>query len=182
MSRAPSFWGDVAVAWTERGVAGVAWAADEAEMIAGAAARLRRAGRGEAVVERVESWPEERLPGLRAALRLGEAWSGPYDEDGCPSFYRAVWAACRRIPKGEVRSYGWLAREAGRPGAVRAAGGAMAANPFMLITPCHRVVPADLRIGQYGGGGPQVKLRLLELEGVDVSSLRAVGVALAYGH
>ncbi|MBE3590094.1 MAG: methylated-DNA--[protein]-cysteine S-methyltransferase [Firmicutes bacterium] len=182
VARTDSFWGEVSVAWTERGVAGVSWAADEAAMVTEALARLRRAGRGEAVVERAAAWPEERLPGLRAALRRGEAWPGPYDEDGAPPFYRAVWAACRRIPRGEVRTYAWLAQEAGRPRAARAAGGAMAANPFLLITPCHRVLPAGGQPGNYGGGGPEVKTRLLALEGAlpALSGLRPA--ASAYGH
>src|SRR3990172_4127356 len=47
-------------------------------------------------------------------------------------FYRAVWETTRTVPFGEVRSYGWLAAQAGRPRAARAAGGAMASNEIPI--------------------------------------------------
>ena len=87
------------------------------------------------------------------------------DMEGAPPFFRAAWEACRRIPRGETRSYGWLAEAAGRPGAARAAGQAMARNRFAPIVPCHRVVGGGGDLHGYGGGLP-VKARLLELEGV----------------
>jgi methylated-DNA-[protein]-cysteine S-methyltransferase len=74
-------------------------------------------------------------------------------------------AAARRIPWGEVVSYGELAALAGRPGAARAAGSFCADNRLSLIIPCHRVVAAN-GIGGYGSAGPQLKRRLLALEGV----------------
>ncbi len=78
-------------------------------------------------------------------------------------FFRAAWAACRSIPAGETRSYAWLAAAAGRPGACRAAGQAMARNRFSLIVPCHRVIGSDGGLHGYGGG-LDVKARLLEQE------------------
>ena len=69
------------------------------------------------------------------------------------------------IPWGEVVSYGELAALAGRPGAARAAGSFCAENRFSLIIPCHRVVAAN-GIGGYGIAGPELKRRLLALEGV----------------
>ncbi len=82
-----------------------------------------------------------------------------------PLFYRRVWAACARIPKGETRSYGWIARRIGRPGAARAVGRALAANPFAPAIPCHRVIGADGRLGGYSGpGGLRTKIRLLKKE------------------
>ena len=62
------------------------------------------------------------------------------DMDGAPPFFRTAWEACRAIPRGETRSYGWLAAAAGSPRAVRAAGQAMAHNPLAFVIPCHRVV------------------------------------------
>ena len=59
------------------------------------------------------------------------------------------------IPRGEVRPYGWIAAEIGRPKAVRAVGTALGHNPVPLIVPCHRVVRSDGMIGQYSLGGPQ---------------------------
>jgi methylated-DNA-[protein]-cysteine S-methyltransferase len=76
-------------------------------------------------------------------------------------------AAARRIPWGEVVSYGELAALAGRPGAARAAGSFCADNRLSLIIPCHRVVAAN-GIGGYGSAGPQLKRRLLALEGVQL--------------
>ncbi len=80
-------------------------------------------------------------------------------------FHRKAMAACRRIPAGSHLTYGALARAAGRPGAARAAGSAMARNPLPLLIPCHRVVPASRGPGAYGPG-PALKRRLLALEGL----------------
>jgi methylated-DNA-[protein]-cysteine S-methyltransferase len=81
-----------------------------------------------------------------------------------PAFFGAAWTACRGIPPGETRSYSWLAAAAGRPLAARAAGQAMARNPFVLIVPCHRVIASNGDLRGYGAGGLRVKARLLELE------------------
>ena len=83
-----------------------------------------------------------------------------------PAFSRAVWTACAEIPKGEVRTYGWVARRIGRPGAARAVGQALGKNPFAPMVPCHRVVGADGRMTGYSGpGGVARKRRLLLAEG-----------------
>lgn len=73
--------------------------------------------------------------------------------------------ACHLIHRGEVITYGELAARAGSPGAARAAGSAMAANPLPVVIPCHRVVGAAGRVGQYSAGGPGAKRRMLEAEG-----------------
>ena len=86
------------------------------------------------------------------------------DFSGVTPFFNAAWNACRSIPSGETRSYGWLAAEAGSPLAMRAAGQAMARNRFSLIIPCHRVIASDGGLGGYGGGGLGVKARLLQME------------------
>ena len=67
------------------------------------------------------------------------------------AFQRACWRACRAIPRGEVRTYAWLAARAGRPGAARAAGQAMRRNPMPIVVPCHRVVGTGARLGGYAG-------------------------------
>ncbi len=67
------------------------------------------------------------------------------------AFQRACWQACRAIPRGEVRTYAWLAARAGRPAAARAAGQAMRRNPMPIVVPCHRVVGAGSRLGGYAG-------------------------------
>ena len=67
-------------------------------------------------------------------------------------FQQAVWALVRRIPAGETRSYGELARALGRPTASRAVGGANGANPACLAIPCHRVIGAGGALTGYAWG------------------------------
>lgn len=86
------------------------------------------------------------------------------DLGDAPPFYAAAWDACRRIPAGETRSYAWLAAEAGRPGAARAAGQAMAKNRLALVIPCHRVIGSSGDLHGYGAGGLAVKAKLLQME------------------
>ena len=76
------------------------------------------------------------------------------------------------IPRGEVRPYGWIAAEIGRPKAVRAVGTALAHNPVPLVVPCHRVVRSDGSIGQYSLGGPAAKRTILAAEGLDPDAAR----------
>ena len=78
-------------------------------------------------------------------------------------FQIAVWNAIRKIPYGEVRTYGEVAWMAGYPRAARAVGTACRKNPVLLIVPCHRVVAAD-GLGGYGGR-PDIKRAILRLEG-----------------
>ncbi len=85
---------------------------------------------------------------------------GPMSE-----FRRRVLTCCRRIPYGRTVSYAKLAAQAGSPGAARAVGNCMAANPIPLLIPCHRVICADSRIGAYSAlGGTAMKQRLLAME------------------
>ncbi len=86
-------------------------------------------------------------------------------EDAAP-FHRQAWGACRTIPAGETRTYKWLAAEAGRPRAPRAAGQSMARNRLPIIVPCHRVISSDGGLGGFGRDASQLdlKARLLELE------------------
>lgn len=79
-------------------------------------------------------------------------------------FQRDLAAALRRVPRGEVVTYGELAALAGRPRAPRAAGTFCAQNRLAVFIPCHRVVSAD-GLGSYGELGVDYKRRLLELEG-----------------
>lgn len=111
--------------------------------------------------------PEE----VRRALRTGDTSALVFDLAGLTTFQREVLEVTRTIPVGEVRSYGWVAAQIGRPAAVRAVGTALGHNPVSLLIPCHRVVRADGSLGQYGHG-PEMKRRLLAFEGADVSSLR----------
>lgn len=103
---------------------------------------------------------------VRGAVRLRTAFGGPVDLTRAGPFEQEVLAALRRIPVGEVRTYGEIARAVGQPGAARAVGTACARNPVPLLIPCHRVVRGDGSLGGYSlTGGVGLKRRLLESEG-----------------
>jgi methylated-DNA-[protein]-cysteine S-methyltransferase len=90
----------------------------------------------------------------------------PLDLDAGSPFERSVWDAARRIPCGEVRSYGDIAREIGAPQGAQAVGVALGRNPVPVIVPCHRVLAADGRSGGFSApGGVATKFRILEIEG-----------------
>ena len=91
----------------------------------------------------------------------------PLSPEGTP-FQVKVWEALRRIPYGELLSYGDIANAVGSPGAARAVGSACGANPLPIIIPCHRVIAGSGAIGGYSAlaGGVGVKRRLLNIEGV----------------
>jgi methylated-DNA-[protein]-cysteine S-methyltransferase len=78
-------------------------------------------------------------------------------------FQRAVYQAIQRIPYGETRSYAQVARDAGRPRALRAAGAASGANPLPLVIPCHRVISGDGHLRGYAGG-VRLQRKLLAME------------------
>ena len=90
--------------------------------------------------------------------------SFPVDLPECTEMQRKTWLSLRDIPRGETRSYGWLARHVGAPHAPRAIGAAVGANPIPLWLPCHRVVASDGSLHGFGGG-LAMKSALLELEG-----------------
>jgi O-6-methylguanine DNA methyltransferase len=84
-----------------------------------------------------------------------------------------VLRTLNRIPRGEVRSYSWLAQQVGRPRAVRAVANVVARNMVPFVVPCHRVVPAGGGVGKYAYGS-RMKRELLKREGVDVDELDAL--------
>jgi methylated-DNA-[protein]-cysteine S-methyltransferase len=79
-------------------------------------------------------------------------------------FELAVLKATLEIPFGETRSYQWIARRIGKPGAVRAVGSALRKNPWPLIIPCHRVIRSDGSPGLYAGKDDGRKKELIVLE------------------
>ncbi len=107
--------------------------------------------------ERIEAYLEgDRIEFDADAVDVGDA----------SSFLRASWSACLGIPYGETRTYKWLAEQAGRPRAPRAAGQAMARNRLPIVVPCHRVVASDGSLHGFGRGASQLDLkqRLIDLE------------------
>lgn len=85
-------------------------------------------------------------------------------------FERKVLEILTKIPRGEVRTYTWVAKKAGNPKAVRAVGNICARNVVPFVVPCHRVVPSSGGIGNYAFGSP-VKRALLKREGVPIEAL-----------
>jgi methylated-DNA-[protein]-cysteine S-methyltransferase len=106
--------------------------------------------------------------GAIAALLQGEPADLAFarlDMEGIEPFARAVYEAARRIPPGRVSTYGAIAAELGDPGAAKAVGQALGANPFALVVPCHRVVAAGGKLGGFSANGGRItKRRLLEIE------------------
>ena len=94
-------------------------------------------------------------------------FSESLDLTGGTAFQKRVWKAMLKIPSGETRSYGWLARQVGGRSKARAVGAACGSNPIPIIVPCHRVLRENGDLGGYGGG-LSVKRKLLKLEGAKV--------------
>ena len=150
--------GRLFAAWNPRGVAYVTLTDDESVFVDRFVTRfarpLRAADRPPAALRR--ALETGRVP---ASLRL--------DLDHLRPFHKAVLDATSRIPYGEVRSYAWVAKEAGNPLAVRAAGTALGRNPLPFVVPCHRVIRSDGTAGHYGYG-TDTKRAMLRAEGVDL--------------
>ena len=148
--------GQVLIAATGRGLCSI--------KLGGSADELKRLLRSEYGAADLH---EEPLPHLQRGVLScieGDGTLGriPLDIRGTV-FQRKVWEALRRIPRGETRSYGEIAREIGAPRAVRAVGSACGANPVAVVVPCHRAVRSDGSLGGYAWGLER-KSRLLALE------------------
>ena len=155
--------GPVYVAWNPRGVSAAARMASAAEF---------------------EEWFRKDVgrrlmpasPPTDLAARIEYQLSGKrrmqFDLRGLTAFQQAVLRKTLEIPRGQVRPYGWIAREIGHPAAVRAVGSALANNPIPYFIPCHRVIRTDGLIGNYGGGGPEAKKSILTMEGVELKRLQ----------
>lgn len=126
-----------------------------------ALAELSRAGRTVRDLPRtgeVRRQIAEYFAGERRVFDLPLALAGT-------DFQNSVWRELQRIPFGETRGYGEIAKAIGRPGAARAVGRAAGANPIPIIIPCHRCLGADGSLIGFAGG-LEIKRRLLALEGI----------------
>jgi O-6-methylguanine DNA methyltransferase len=155
--------GDLFVSFNDHGVSALVPAGGVADPAALLEARSGRPAYPAAPPDRLRS-------ALERTLRTGRLGNLPVDLRRVTPFQRDVLDKTAEIPAGEVRPYGWVAREIGRPGAVRAVGSALGANPVPIVVPCHRVVRTDGRIGDYAFGR-DTKARLLHGEGVDTEAL-----------
>jgi len=163
--------GPLVVAWNGLGVSAVEAAPNDAAFEASHLARTgRSAHRATALPDGLASAIGRRLAGDRR-VRID------LDLRGHTDFERDVWQKALEIPRGEVRPYGWIAAEIGRPKAVRAVGTALGHNPVPLIVPCHRVVRTDGTIGQYSLGGPGNKRTILRAEGLDLPRLEELAAS-----
>ena len=156
----PSPFGQCLVMRTDRGVCGLAFTSP-----------ARRGGTFEELARGFEAAAFVEDAGATAGIArtmFGEPAGG--GGDGLitlhlrgTSFQIKIWRALLAIPPGCVTSYGDLARRIGAPGASRAAGSAVGANPVAWIIPCHRVIRASGILGEYRWGGGR-KLAMLSLE------------------
>jgi len=152
--------GWMGVALTPRGILRLSY---PAQHMAKALDAVAWAGAGEPAAE------DPRVPTLAEELEAffqGKPvrFSVPPDLSAGTPFQRRVWAALLKIPRGETRTYQWIARRLKRPQAVRAVGAAVGANPIPFVVPCHRVVGNDGSLCGFAGG-IALKRRLLAMEG-----------------
>ena len=101
--------------------------------------------------------------------QLDAYFSGSLQEFDLPFFATGtvfqlmVWEELMKIPYGETRSYGELAKLIGKPQAARAVGAALHNNPVAILIPCHRVVGSNGKLTGFAGG-LDAKQHLLDLE------------------
>lgn len=170
--------GPIGLAATTRGLSALAPVVpDEGERRFGATREMTGLGplfalgrRGRPTARRVAHEARGALPprlaeavaALRAYLAGAPRLDVALDLVGTP-FQLAVWRALLEIPFGETATYGEVASRVGRPGAARAVGAAVGANPVSLLVPCHRVVGTDGSLTGFGWG-LALKRRLLAHE------------------
>jgi len=162
----PTSLGRLLVAATERGVCRVALGdnagALEQDLLAefpGARVVQDKSGKLQGWVTSILAYLDGRAPDLDLPLDIRAT-----------AFQRRVWQELQRIPFGQTRTYGEVARRIGTPKATRAVAQACANNPVALVIPCHRVVREDGELGGYRWG-LQRKRSLLQKENQDMQRL-----------
>lgn len=159
--------GICAIAWGERGIVATS-------LPAGGEREVRARLRGR-FPEAVETAPPE--PIRRAIDTIVAHLAGTLDPltdididlEGVPEFHRRVYEVARAIPPGKTLTYGEVAEKLDSPGAARAVGAALGANPFPIIVPCHRILGAGGKTGGFSApGGTTTKMRMLTIEGAEV--------------
>jgi methylated-DNA-[protein]-cysteine S-methyltransferase len=145
--------GRLTLAGSDAGLAAILWENDRPGRV-----RLNIVGEdaGHPLLVEAERQLGEYFAGTRSRFDLKLDFNGT-------DFQKLVWNALLTIPFGQTRSYRQIARQIGRPAAVRAVGAANGRNPISIIAPCHRVIGANGALTGFAGG-LQVKERLLALE------------------
>lgn len=151
--------GQVFVAFNDRGLSAVMRGESASDFEQAARALLGRP------VHPADEPPARLVAALERSLRGEGRRALRFDLRGLSEFEQAVLLKALEIPRGEVRPYAWVAREIGRPKAVRAVGTALAHNPIPIFIPCHRVVLSDGTLGRYSMGGDEIKRAILAAEG-----------------
>jgi len=161
-----TYWGWMGIGATDGGVSAVVLPKTSRRAVEQA---LKKSGQAGSLVHRAgATTAANHVKAARAAIEgyltgTQRSFALAIDLGSQPRFRRRVLGVLQRIPYGRVRSYGWVARKLGKPGATRAVGGACGANPVPLLVPCHRVVASDGSLGGFSGG-LTIKKRLLRLE------------------
>ena len=155
-SRFDSSIGRVFVLSTPKGVSQITFDIDEFEkgLTNLDAVRFLEGGEAKRATEQIRLYLEGKLKKFQVNLDISS---------GTP-FQVSVWKELLKIPYGEVKTYGEIARRIRKPHAARAVGNAVGANPIPIIIPCHRVVASN-GIGGYSCG-VEIKKKLLEIEGM----------------
>lgn len=153
--------GPIYLAVSERGLVAIEFGEDEGLFLQRLRSRtnaepVRSPARVTAAAEQLQAY----LAGQRSAFDL------PLDLGLLTAFQRKVLMTVMGVPRGEVTTYGDLAKRIGRPKAARAVGQALGSNPIPIVIPCHRVLASDGSLGGYSGReGVKTKEKLLQLEG-----------------
>jgi methylated-DNA-[protein]-cysteine S-methyltransferase len=138
---------------SDRGLAAVLWENDDPKRVRLGLLAERKA---HPMLLETERQLNEYFAGKREKFSLKFDFAGT-------GFQKEVWQTLAAIPFGETRSYGQIARQIGRPKAVRAVGAANGRNPLSIIVPCHRVIGSNGRLTGFAGG-LETKASLLRIE------------------
>lgn len=167
----PTAFGTCGLAWNERAL--IAFQLPEQD-VEETERRLATRARSKAATEPRPEWVRRLVERVQHHLdgRMQDFSDVPLDWTRVSEFQHAVYLQAQAIKPGYKRSYGEIARAlALGPEAARAVGVALAANPWPLVVPCHRVVSAgDKMTGFSASGGVRTKTRLLALEGAELLS------------
>lgn len=153
-------YGTLVVAASEKGLLRVTMPGEEPDVALEEIAVLAADASEEPVlvaepIRQLEAYFEQQLTEFTLEIDWALAGNG---------FGADVLKACAEIPYGETRTYSQIAEAAGKPNAQRAAGTALGGNPLAPVVPCHRVILASGKLGNYGGG-TLLKRELLHMEG-----------------
>ena len=145
--------GELKLVATDCGLAAILWENDDPKRV-----RLSPLveSRGHPVLLEAERQLDEYFAGKRKNFSLQFDCAGT-------EFQKEVWQALATIPFGETRSYAEIARQIGRPKAVRAVGAANGKNPISIVVPCHRVIGSNGKLTGFAGG-LETKEALLRIE------------------